>query len=155
MAQGINKAILVGNLGRDPELRYVASGNAVANFTLATSENYKDKSGNRQTRTVWHNIVMWGKIAEIANQYLKKGSQVYLEGRIDNRSYDDKDGNKRYVSEVVVDSFNGKMLMLGGRGGADDAAASGPPANAGQGRPGASMPPGPSAPGPDDADLPF
>jgi single-strand DNA-binding protein len=119
MANGINKAILVGNLGKDPELRYIPSGNSVTSFPLATSETFKDKSGNRQTRTTWHNVVIWGKLAEIANQYLKKGSQVYLEGRIDNRSYDDKEGNKRYISEVVID-FNGKMLMLGSRGGSDD-----------------------------------
>ena len=112
MAQGLNKAILIGNLGRDPELRYVASGNPVANFTLATSENYKDKSGAKQTRTVWHNIVVWGKLAEVCNQYLKKGSQVYLEGRIDNRSYDDKDGNKRYMTEIVAQ----RVRFLGGGG---------------------------------------
>ena len=164
MAQGLNKAILIGNLGKDPELRYVASGNAVASFSLATSENYKDKSGAKQTRTVWHNIVVWGKLAEICNQYLKKGSQVYLEGRIDNRSYDDKDGNKRYISEVVVD-FNGRMLMLGGRGGgaaaAEDLPAPGeaegapPPKADGATRSMGALPPGPNPKIQDEADLPF
>ena len=158
---GINKAILVGNLGRNPEIRYVSSGNPVANFTLATSENFKDKTGTKQTRTVWHNIVVWGKLAEICNQYLKKGSQVYLEGRIDNRSYDDKDGNKRYVSEVVID-FNGKMLMLGSRGsggsGASDDYAQPEPAaddsQASGGPQGPAMPPSGKG-GLDDGDLPF
>jgi len=164
MAQGLNKAILIGNLGRDPELRYVASGNAVANFTLATSENYKDKSGAKQTRTVWHNIVVWGKLAEVCNQYLKKGSQVYLEGRIDNRSYDDKDGNKRYVSEVVLD-FSGRMLMLGGRGGgggaaeelpgAEEGQTPAPPQADGSTRSMGALPPGPNPKIQDEADLPF
>jgi single-strand DNA-binding protein len=157
MATGLNKAILIGNLGRDPELRYVPSGNSVANFTLATGETFKDKSGNRQTRTTWHNIVIWGKLAEVANQYLKKGSQVYLEGRIDNRSYDDKDGNKRYVSEVVVD-MNGKMVMLGSRGSSDDyVQPPKPQANTQNTNSsmGASMPPGSNANMQDDGELPF
>lgn len=161
MANGLNKAILIGNLGRDPELRYVASGNAVANFTVATGESYKDKAGVKQTRTTWHNIVVWGKLAEICNQYLKKGSQVYLEGRIDNRSYDDKDGNKRYVSEVVVD-FSGRMLMLGGRGGSSGAPEELPSAGEGEGIPGpggtrsmGALPPGPGTQAQDEADLPF
>lgn len=114
MANGINMAVLVGNLGRDPELKYTTSGQSVTTFSLATGESYKDKSGSKQTRTTWHNIVIWGKLAEIASQYLRKGSRLYIEGRIDNRSYDDKEGIKRYVSEVVVD-FNGKMLMLDSR----------------------------------------
>ncbi|MFH0919145.1 MAG: single-stranded DNA-binding protein [Fibrobacterota bacterium] len=159
MAGGINKAILIGNLGRDPEVRYVSSGNPVANFTLATSESFKDKSGTKQTRTVWHNIVVWGKLAEICKQYLKKGSQIYVEGRIDNRSYDDKDGNKRYVSEVVLD-FNGKMLMLGSRNsgsGAGDDFAQPEPGDDSQvsgGPLGPSMPPSGKG-GTDDSDLPF
>ena len=157
MATGLNKAILIGNLGRDPELKYVPSGNSVANFTLATGETFKDRSGNRQTRTTWHNIVIWGKLAEVANQYLKKGSQVYLEGRIDNRSYDDKDGNKRYVSEVVVD-MNGKMVMLGSRGSGDDYVQPPKPQADTQNTNssmGASMPPGPNANVQDDGELPF
>ncbi|OGJ88121.1 MAG: hypothetical protein A2268_04985 [Candidatus Raymondbacteria bacterium RifOxyA12_full_50_37] len=158
MASGVNKAILIGNLGKDPELRYVSTGNAVANFSLATTENFKDKSGQKQSRTTWHNIVIWGKLAEIANQYLKKGGQVYLEGRIDNRSYDDKSGNKRYVSEVVVD-MNGKLVLLGGRGGTAGAGDSGVDAGSGEdpslGSAGnASMPPS-GSPIQSSDDLPF
>ncbi len=163
MSQGLNKVMLIGNLGKNPELRYVASGNSVASFSLATGESYKDKAGVRQTKTVWHNIVVWGKLAEICNQYLKKGSQVYLEGKIDNRSYDDKDGNKKYISEVVVD-MNGKMIMLGGKGGSggsaggDDFVQPGAPDEGASfgGSMGASMPPGGQKPATgDDSDLPF
>ena len=107
----VNKAILIGNLGRDPEMRYTPSGQAVSTFTIATSERWRDKDGQPQERTDWHNIVCWGRQAEIANQYLKKGRPVYIEGRIQNRSYDDKDGNKRYISEVIAQ----KLQFLGGR----------------------------------------
>lgn len=110
MSNGVNKAILVGNLGKNPEIRYTASSQAVASFAIATSETYKDKGGTKQTKTVWHNIVIWGKLAEIANKFLKKGSTVYLEGKINNRSYDDRDGNKKYLSEIIAD----KMIMLAG-----------------------------------------
>ena len=105
----VNKVILVGNLGKDPDLRYTTAGTAVANFTLATSERYKDRSGEQQKRTEWHNIVTWGNLAEICGKYLKKGKQVYIEGRIQSRSYDDRDGNKRYITEIVAD----QMKMLG------------------------------------------
>ena len=105
MSIGVNKVILVGGLGRDPELRYTSGGQAVATFPLATTERWNDKNGQRQDRTEWHNIVIWGKPAEIANQYLKKGSQVYLEGKITTRSWDDKEGNKKYTTEIVVNSF--------------------------------------------------
>ena len=98
----VNLAILIGNLGRDPELRYTPSGQAVASFSMATTEKWKDKSGQMTERTEWHNIVCWGRNAEVASQYLKKGSPVYIEGRIQNRTYDDKDGNRRYISEVVA-----------------------------------------------------
>lgn len=108
----VNKVILVGNLGKDPELRYTASGTAVANFTLATSERFKDRNGEQQKRTEWHNIVAWAGLAEICGKYLKKGKQVYIEGRIQTRSYDDRDGNKRYVAEIVAD----QMQMLGRAG---------------------------------------
>lgn len=108
----VNKAILLGNCGRDPELRYVASGKAVCNFSLATSEKWTTKDGGKQEKTVWHNIVIWEKLAEIANQYLKKGSQVYLEGAIENRTYEDKEGVKKNISEVVV-GMGGKMVLLG------------------------------------------
>jgi single-strand DNA-binding protein len=109
----INKAILVGNLGKDPELRYTASGQAVATFSLATTEKFKNKGGEQQERTEWHNIVAWGPLAEICGKYLVKGKQVYVEGRIQSRSYDDRDGNKRYITEIVISD----MQMLGGRPG--------------------------------------
>ncbi len=105
MSIGVNKVILVGCLGKDPELKFTPSGQAVCNFSLATSESFKDKNGEKQSKTEWHNIVIWGKPAEIANQYLKKGSQVYLEGKITTRSWDDKEGNKKYTTEIVVNSF--------------------------------------------------
>ncbi len=99
--RGINKAILVGNLGKDPEIRYTESKVPVASFSLATTESYNDKNGTRVDRTEWHNIVLWRGLADVANNYLHKGSKVYIEGRIQNRSYDDKEGNKRYISEIV------------------------------------------------------
>jgi single-strand DNA-binding protein len=105
----VNKVILVGNLGKDPELRYTPSGAAVATFSLATSERYKDKSGEQQEKTEWHNIVAWRQLAEICGKYLHKGKQVYIEGRIQTRSYDDRDGNKKYITEIVAD----QMQMLG------------------------------------------
>lgn len=111
---GVNKVILVGNLGKDPEVRYLDGGVAVANFPLATSESYKDKSGNRVDQTEWHNVVLWRGLAEITEKYLKKGSQVYIEGKLRTRSWDDKEGQKRYTTEVVADT----MTMLGRR---DDA----------------------------------
>jgi single-strand DNA-binding protein len=115
----VNKVILVGRLGRDPETRYTAGGQAVANFSVATDETYKDKSGERQKRTEWHKIVVWGKLAEIAQQYLKKGSLLFLEGRIQSREWQDKEGQKRTSFEIVASNFR----MLGGRG--DGAAAGG------------------------------
>jgi single-strand DNA-binding protein len=108
----VNKVLLVGNLGKDPELRYTASGTAVANFSLATTERYKDREGQSQEKTEWHNIVAWRQLAEKCGKYLQKGKQVYIEGRIQTRSYDDKDGNKRYVTEIVAD----QMRMLGRAG---------------------------------------
>jgi len=133
MAKSLNKVMLIGNLGKDPELRYTTSGVAVASFTLATNESWKDQEGNTQERTEWHNIVAWRKLAEICGEWLKKGRRVYIEGRIQTRSYDDKNtGQKRYITEIVADD----MIMLdggGGRGasegaGATPAAAAEPPA---------------------------
>ena len=98
---GVNKVILLGNLGKDPEVKRLETGKSVANFSLATSEVYKNKEGEKVTKTEWHNIVLWSPLAEIAESYLKKGSQLYLEGKISNRSYDDKEGVKKYISEVV------------------------------------------------------
>ena len=98
----VNKAILIGNLGKDPDLRYTPSGQAVATFSLATNERYKDKDGQLVDRTEWHNIVVWGTQAETAKEYLKKGRQIFVDGRIAYRTYDDREGNKRYITEVVA-----------------------------------------------------
>jgi single-strand DNA-binding protein len=103
---GVNKAILIGNLGRDPEVKKTPGGTTVATFSLATTERYTDKSGERQERTEWHNIVAWSKLAELVGQYLKKGSSIYVEGRITTRSWDDRDGNKKYRTEVVANTIN-------------------------------------------------
>lgn len=113
--RSLNKACLLGNAGKDTELRYTNNGKAVASFSLATSESWRDQSGTNQERTTWHNIVAWDKLAEICNQYVKKGTKVYLEGRIQNRSYDDKDGNKRYISEIVATD----LILLGSGGGGE------------------------------------
>ena len=107
----VNKVILVGNVGKDPELRYTSSGTAVTTFSLATSERFKDKSGEQQEKTEWHNIVAWRNLAEICGKYLQKGKQVYIEGKIQTRSYEDRDGNKKYITEIVAD----QMQMLGGK----------------------------------------
>ena len=107
---GVNKVILVGNLGKDPEVKHLESGRAVANFSLATSETYKNKQGERVTNTEWHNIVLWSPLAELAEKYLKKGSQVFIEGKITTRNYDDKDSITRYITEVV----GREMTFLGG-----------------------------------------
>jgi single-strand DNA-binding protein len=117
---GINKVILVGHLGKDPEVRAISTDRKVANFSLATTESYKNKSGERVDQTEWHNIVFYGPIADVIERYLKKGSQIYVEGKIRSRSYDDKDGIKRYVTEIIGDSMN----MLGGRGNSDSSGAS-------------------------------
>ena len=146
MARGINKVILVGNLGADPETRYMPSGSAVTNLSVATSETWKDKqTGEQKERTEWHKVAMFNRLAEIAAEYLRKGSQVYIEGKLRTRKWQDRDGNDRWTTEIVAD----EMQMLGGRGGGG----------------GGSMPmnqdPGPSnAPpqaGPDDFDddIPF
>jgi single-strand DNA-binding protein len=108
----VNKVILVGNVGKDPELRYTPSGTAVCTFSLATSERFKNKQGEQQERTEWHNIVVWSGLAEVCGKYLTKGKQIYIEGRIQSRSYDDRDGNKRYITEIVAN----EMQMLGRAG---------------------------------------
>jgi single-strand DNA-binding protein len=114
MARGVNKVILVGNLGKDPEVRYMPNGNAVANITLATSESWKDKqTGEPQEKTEWHRVVMFRRLGEIAGEYLKKGSQVYIEGKLQTRKWQDNAGNDRYTTEIVAD----EMQMLGSRGG--------------------------------------
>lgn len=129
MARGVNKVILIGNLGGDPETRYMPNGNAVCNLTLATSDSWRDKNtGQMQERTEWHRVVFFGKLAEIAGQYLRKGSKIYVEGRLQTREWE-KDGIKRYTTEVVVD-MGGQMQMLDGRN--DGAAAPGNYPNQGQ-----------------------
>ncbi len=128
MARGVNKVILVGNLGKDPETRYMPSGSAVTNLTLATSESWKDKqTGDQQERTEWHKIAMFGRLAEIAAEYLRKGSQVYIEGKLRTRKWQDKEGKDRYTTEIVAD----EMQMLGSKGGGAGASASAPAAASG------------------------
>src|SRR5215470_8438397 len=112
-AGGVNKVILIGNLGADPELRYTPGGQAVCDIRLATNESWTDKNGQKQERTEWHRVVMWGKPAEICKQYLTKGQKLYIEGRLQTRSWQDKEGNKRYSTEVVATDF---MFLGGGRG---------------------------------------
>ena len=152
MARGVNKVILVGNLGKDPEVRYMANGNAVANITLATTDSWKDKqTGEQQEKTEWHRIVMFRRLGEIAGEYLKKGSQVYIEGKLQTRKWQDNSGNDRYTTEIVAND----MQMLGGRGGgsagfpADSAPAQSAPAQS-------APTPAPAAAGGDfDDDIPF
>src|SRR5690554_4326576 len=117
---GVNKVILVGNLGKDPEVRHLESGAVVANFPIATTETYKDKNGNRQEQTEWHNIVLWRGLAEIAEKYLRKGNQVYIEGKLRSRSWEDKEGNTRYITEVIGEN----LTMLGGRPNSSDSSIS-------------------------------
>ena len=122
MARGVNKVILVGNLGKDPEVRYSPNGQAVANVTLATSESWKDKNtGDKQEKTEWHRIVFFGRLAEIVGEYLHKGSQIYVEGRLQTRKWQDKEGHDRYTTEIVAN----EMQMLGSRGGGGGAANAG------------------------------
>jgi single-strand DNA-binding protein len=144
MAKSLNKVMLIGNLGKDPELRYTPSGVAVATFSIATNESWKDQDGNTQERTEWHNIVAWRKLAEICGEYLKKGKKVYIEGRIQTRSYDDKNtGAKKYMTEIVADNL---IMLDGGRGGTVE--------NGGSGFSQASEP-SPSPGAKTDDDLPF
>jgi single-strand DNA-binding protein len=139
----VNKVILIGNLGRDPEVRSTPSGQPVATFSLATSRKWKDQSGTRQEETEWHNVVCWGRQAEIAGQYLTKGKQVYVEGRLQTRSWDDKQsGEKKYKTEVICQNFQ----MLGGRGGYEAGSQSSAPG------PGSS---GDYQAQPEDDDIPF
>ena len=114
--RGINKVILIGHLGQDPEVRYMPNGNAVANFNIATSESWKDKqTGENRDKTEWHRIVVFGKLAEIAGQYLKKGTQVYIEGQLQTRKWQDQSGQDRYTTEVVINPLGGTLQMLGSR----------------------------------------
>ena len=149
---GFNKVILIGNLGRDPELRYTQSGQAVVNFTLATGESWTDKSGERVERTEWHRIVVWGKTAETCNQYLSKGRTVYIEGRIQTREWEDKDGNKRYTTEINASTVNfiGPRTS-GGSGGSRGGDSGGGPSGGGSEAGGPSGDSGPST----DDNIPF
>lgn len=140
MGRGVNKVILVGNLGADPEVKYTQSGAALCTFSVATSESFKDRDGNQQDRTEWHKIVAWRKLAEICGQYLSKGRQVYVEGKIQTRSWDDQDGNKHYMTEIVAREV---QFLSGGAGGGS---------GGGSGSYGQDMG-GP--PPPDDDDIPF
>jgi len=142
----VNKVILVGNLGKDPELRYTPSGTAVCTFSLATTDRFKNKQGEQQDRTEWHNIVVWAGLAEICGKYLTKGKQVYIEGRIQNRSYDDRDGNKRYITEIVAN----EMQMLSKAGEQGNSTGGRPPMPSEEYEPASQQPPF----NPDD-DIPF
>jgi single-strand DNA-binding protein len=128
MARGVNKVIVVGNLGQDPDTRYMPSGSAVTNLRVATNESWKDKqTGEQKDRTEWHSVAMFGRLAEIAAEYLRKGSQVYIEGKLRTRKWQDKDGNDRYTTEIIAD----EMQMLGGRsGGGAPPMSDSPPASA-------------------------
>jgi single-strand DNA-binding protein len=149
MARGINKVIIFGNLGNDPETKYMPSGSAVTNLSVATNESWKDKqTGEQKERTEWHRVAMFGRLAEIAAEYLRKGSQVYIEGKLRTRKWQDPQGNDRYTTEVIAD----EMQMLGGRGGAQSMGGGSGPAPSGQSQGGG---PGPG-PGDDfDDDIPF
>jgi single-strand DNA-binding protein len=148
MARGINKVIIVGNLGNDPDTKYMPSGSAVTNLSVATNESWKDKqTGEQKDRTEWHKVAMFGRLAEISAEYLRKGSQVYIEGKLRTRKWQDKQGNDRYSTEVVAD----EMQMLGGRTGGGAPAMGGPP----QSSPPPQGSPGPSGGDDFDDDIPF
>ena len=155
MARGVNKVILIGNLGKDPETRYMPSGSAVTNLTLATSESWKDKqTGENQERTEWHKVAMFGKLAEIAAEYLRKGSQVYIEGKLRTRKWQDKEGKDRWTTEIVADEMN----MLGGKPGGASAGAGAPAgamAGGGSGGGKAAVNDSGAPPGDFDDDIPF
>ena len=152
MARGINKVIIVGNLGGDPETRYMPSGSAVTNLTVATNESWKDKqTGEQKDRTEWHKVAMFNRLAEVAAEYLRKGSQVYIEGKLRTRKWQDKSGQDRWTTEIIAD----EMQMLGGRGGAGGGGGGGSaPMSSG---PDSSPPSAPPQAGPDDFDddIPF
>lgn len=154
MARGVNKVIIVGNLGNDPDTRYMPSGSAVTNLSVATNESWKDKqTGEQKDRTEWHRVAMFGRLAEIAAEYLRKGSQVYIEGKLRTRKWQDQNGNDRWTTEIIAD----EMQMLGGRSGAGAPAMSdsgpppGPPSGGGGGRSGQ----GGGSSGDFDDDIPF
>ncbi|MDQ3266197.1 MAG: single-stranded DNA-binding protein [Myxococcota bacterium] len=147
MAGGVNKVILIGNLGADPEVRFTPGGQAVANFRIATSESWTDKGGQKQERTEWHRIVVWGKLAELCGEYLAKGRQCYVEGRLQTREWNDKEGKKNYTTEVVAN----QVTFLGGRDGAGAGAGAGRSNGAARSGGGARDEFGPPPPGMDDS----
>ncbi|MDH3620895.1 MAG: single-stranded DNA-binding protein [Gammaproteobacteria bacterium] len=156
MARGINKVIIVGNLGGDPETRYMPSGSAVTNLTVATNESWKDKqTGEQKERTEWHKVAMFNRLAEIAAEYLRKGSQVYIEGKLRTRKWQGQDGQDRYTTEIIAD----EMQMLGGRGGAGGGGSFGGGQQGGSpqggGQQGGGNTPPPADPGGFDDDIPF
>ena len=155
MARGVNKVILVGTLGKDPETRYMPSGSAVTNMRIATNEQWKDKqTGEQQERTEWHSIAMFGRLAEIAAEYLRKGQQVYIEGKLRTRKWQDKEGKDRYTTEIVAD----EMQMLGGKGGgasAGERAPAGTASGGGSGGGRAAVNDSGGPPGDFDDDIPF
>lgn len=141
MARGVNKVILIGNLGQDPDTRYTPNGNAVVNLRIATDESYKDRqTGQLVPKTEWHNVVIFGKVAEVAGQYLRKGSKVYIEGRLQTRKWQGQDGQDRFTTEIVVD-INGQMQMLDSRGGSEGGMNQGMPQNRPQQSPVSNVPP--------------
>jgi single-strand DNA-binding protein len=152
MAGGVNKVILIGHLGADPDMRYTPSGAGVCELRLATSESWKDKNGQRQERTEWHRVVVWGKRAEVCSKYLSKGRQVFVEGRIQTRTYDDKGGNKKYITEIIAADV--QFLGGGGREGGGRREDGPPPPNDGDFGGGGFGGGGGSGGGPDD-DIPF
>ena len=149
---GVNKVIIVGNVGRDPEVRFTKAGTAVATFSVATSERFKDRDGQQQERTEWHRVVAWAQLADICGKYLRKGKQVYIEGRLQTRDWEDKDGHKRYTTEVIAN----QMQMLGRReddGGGSSYADDSSRGSAGGGDPMSQAPAGGGGPG--DDEIPF
>ena len=159
MARGVNKVILVGNLGKDPEMKYTASGAAIANITVATSESWNDKQTNeKQEKTEWHRVVFFRRLAEIAGEYLRKGSQVYIEGKLQTRKWQDQNGQDRYTTEIVCDDFSGTMQMLGSRGGEGGSQPQGGSGGGFRNNPPAQQPAAAASPdngGFDDDDIPF
>ncbi len=147
MAGSVNKVILIGNLGKDPEIRYTQAGEPIANFSLATSENWNDRNGQRQERTEWHRVEVFGKAAQVARDYLSKGRQVYIEGMVRYDEWTDKDGNKQKATRIRVSGPNSRLVLIGGRG-------EGGPRRAPEGGPEAAPPPEEPQPVSDD-DVPF
>ena len=152
MARGLNKVMLIGNLGADPEMRYTGNGNAVGNVRLATAESWRDReSGEQQERTEWHRVIFFGRLAEIVGEYLRKGSQIYIEGRLQTRKWQDREGNDRYTTEIVAS----EMQMLGGRGGSTEPSQNYESNETNRNAPKSSAKPSESSPEEFDDDIPF